>query len=83
VESIEQTIKDYITKQFMFDKPEVALANDLPLFEQGVIDSLGIFLLVAFLEHQFAIKVEPEDVILENFSTINRIKHLVASRVRS
>jgi acyl carrier protein len=83
VESIEQTIKEYIAKQFMFDKPEVALEDDLPLFERGIIDSLGIFLLVAFLEQQFAIKVEPEDVILENFSTIDKIKNLVASRVRS
>ena len=78
-----QLIKDYIKKEFMFDKPELgALADDAPLIEQGIIDSLGIFLLIAFIEQQFGIKIAPQDVVLENFETVNAIKNLVTARVR-
>ncbi len=78
---IEQAIKEFITTQFLFDKPMIALEEHVPLIEQGIIDSLGIFLLVSFLEQQFAVKIQPEDVVLENFSTIEAIGSLVRARM--
>jgi acyl carrier protein len=83
MEDIEQPIKAYIIRQFLFDKPAMILDKNVPLIEQGIIDSLGIFLLVAFLEQQFAIKIHPEDIVLENFGTIEAITHLVEARMNS
>ena len=40
MKDIEQTIKEYIVKEFMFDRPTTVLDNDLPLIEEGIIDSL-------------------------------------------
>ena len=82
MEDAGQVITEYIVKQFMPDKPDAILADDLQLFEQGIIDSLGIFVLIAFLEQRFAVKIEPEDVILENFSTPTSIKQLVVAKLR-
>jgi acyl carrier protein len=82
VEDTGQVIAEYIVKQFMPDKPDAALADDLQLFEQGIIDSLGIFVLIAFLEQRFAVKIAPEDVILENFDTPHSIKQLVVAKLR-
>jgi acyl carrier protein len=83
MEDIGRLIKDYISRQFLFDKPAVILTDDVPLIEQGIIDSLGIFLLVSFLEQQFAVKIHPEDVVLENFETIEAIVRLVEARMGS
>ena len=80
---IEQTVKEYIIKEFMFDKPTTVLADDLPLIEEGIIDSLGIFVLIAFIEDQFKIKMQPEDVVMDNFGTVNAIKGLVMSKLES
>lgn len=80
---IEQAIKDYIVKEFMFDKPGEPLRDDSALIQEGIIDSLGIFVLVAFIEKQFGIKVAPEDVVIENFATIAAIKSLVVARLPS
>ena len=83
MKDIEQTIKEYIVKEFMFDRPTTILDNDLPLIEEGIIDSLGIFLLIAFIEDQFKIKIRPEDVVMDNFESVNAIKRLISPRLLS
>jgi len=44
-----------------------------PLLESGVIDSLGVLDLVAFIETEFKVIVDDEDLIPENFQSIARI----------
>ena len=79
----EQAIKEFIRDEFLRDKPQGDLANDEPLIQAGIIDSLGIFLLIGFLEEQFRIKIEPQDVVLENFETVDAISSLVETRQNS
>jgi acyl carrier protein len=50
-----------------------ALAHDRDLLGDGVIDSLGIVELIAFLEKQYAIKVEDDDIDQENFRSVESI----------
>ena len=76
-EQIQETIQQYIAQQFLYDRPEMSLTDDFPLIEQRVIDSLQIVQLIAFLQEQFGILFEIEDLVLENFSSINTIAALV------
>ena len=80
MDSIEQAVKDFIVKEFLFDKPGQHLESDDLLVASDIIDSLGIFMLVAFLEKRFGVGVQPDDVILENFETVTAIKRLVEAR---
>ncbi|HLF03778.1 MAG TPA: acyl carrier protein [Dehalococcoidia bacterium] len=80
-EHIEQVIKDHIRKEYQHDNPGGPLDADRSLISDGVIDSLGIFTLISFIEQEFSIKVLPEDVVLENFESVNTIKSLVLSRM--
>ena len=50
---------------------------NMDLFENDMLDSLGIAQLVAALEESFNIKIDPEDILPENFSTVNEIDALV------
>ena len=78
--NIESVLKEFIAEEFMFDRPASDLGDDMSLIQEGIIDSLGIFMLVSFIDNQFGIKVEPEDVVLDNFETVNKIKELIAAR---
>lgn len=44
---------------------------NMDLFENDMLDSLGIAQLVAALEENFNIEIDPEDILPENFSTVN------------
>jgi len=48
---------------------------------QGLIDSLGIFKLIAFVEEKFAITVEPDEVLLENFQTPRALRNLIVKKL--
>lgn len=78
---IGQAIKDYIAKEFILDKPGIVLDSHLPLIEEGIIDSLGIFVLIAYIEDRFKVKIQPAEVVLENFKSIDAIEHLISSRL--
>jgi hypothetical protein len=46
-----------------------------------IIDSVGLLELVAFLEEKFDIRVEDEEIIPENFDTINNLVIFVKSKL--
>ncbi len=55
--------------------------NDESLLQRGVIDSVNIMQLLAFLEEKFSIKVNDEELIPENFETINTITSLIQRKL--
>lgn len=78
--NIEAVLKEYIAEEFMFDRPSSELSDDLSLIREGIIDSLGIFMLVSFIDEKFDVKVESDDIILENFETVTKIRDLIIAR---
>lgn len=82
-QEVEEILKSQIIKEFMYDKPEVILENDSLLIDEEIIDSLGIFVLISFMEEEFNIKINPDEVLLDNFETIDTIKSLVISKLGS
>ncbi len=54
--------------------------DDYPLLEKGVLDSMGIIQVVAFLEDEFGIEVDDAELVPENFETIGSIAELIDSK---
>ncbi len=75
---MKETIRGYIQKNFLGSGK--ALGDDDPLFESGVIDSLGHLKLISFLEKEFSISLSMDDLTWENFDSVNKIELLVKSR---
>jgi acyl carrier protein len=53
------------------------IAEDTELIEQGVIDSMAILELVAFLEERFALALPLDEFVPENFVTAQAIVRMV------
>ena len=72
---------------FIFEKFPLArkrqLTNDASLLETGIVDSIGILEIVTFLEQEFAVRIEDEDLVPENFGTIASISSFVARKLDS
>jgi len=67
------TIKQFITNELMRGKNVSDLEVTDNLIETGVIDSMGIQILVSYLEKNFSISIADEDLIPDNFETIDAI----------
>lgn len=77
--SHEQTILDHIQNAFLVELD--ALTVETSLIEEGIVDSLGIFRLVSFLEATYGVEFEPADVAPQNFQTIQAIAAFVQHKV--
>ena len=60
------------------ERPE--LGEDTDLLTSGILDSLGVMMLVGFIETEIGVEVPPEDVTIENFRTIASIDDYLMRR---
>jgi|SoiMethySBSTD1v2_1073268.scaffolds.fasta_scaffold497429_3 acyl carrier protein len=80
--SFEQTLKTFIEENLVRDKSSGPVTADESLLQRGVLDSLGLMNLIAFIEEKTGVRIADDDVMLENFETINAIMATV-DRARS
>jgi len=70
--------------KFLYDETmENEFANlgpDDSLLESGIIDSVKMLELIAFIEKTYGIKVSEEDLFPENFDTLKAIESFISSR---
>ncbi len=72
-------LRQFIMEEFVRDGSPIDETTNL--LEQEIIDSLGIFTLIGFIEDRFGVRVAPEDVNLENFETLAAIASLVDQKL--
>jgi acyl carrier protein len=73
------TIREFIIDNFLFGDAG-DLVNDASLLDAGIIDSTGILELVAFLEEQFSIRIEDEEMIPENLDSVDHIFEFITRK---
>ena len=71
------TIRDFINEEILHGTLTIPLNDQDPLIESGIIDSMGVMTLLAFLEDKFSIQIPGDELIPENFATISTITILV------
>jgi acyl carrier protein len=57
------------------------LKDDEPLLTSNIIDSLGSFRMIAFLEETFPLTIEDTDMVPEYFQTLNDVESFVARKL--
>lgn len=72
-------IKQFLSRSFRNHQIE----DDEDIFSLGFVNSLLALQLVTFLQNEFAITIEDEDLDFENFSTVNAMNALVARKLAS
>jgi acyl carrier protein len=82
-EHIIEIVGQYIREQFLYDRPEVSLSRDLPLFEQHLIDSIQLVQLVQFLQSRFRTLIDLSDLVPENFATLEVIARFMQQYQRT
>jgi len=78
--NIKDQIRQFATEELAAAKGINEVTDDESLIDNGVVDSLGIFRLVTFLEENFGVKVADEEISAENLQSIDMIEQLVISK---
>jgi acyl carrier protein len=75
-------IRNFINEEIMFENDTTILGNDTPLLS-GIMDSLGLLQLVSFLEEEFGVEIEANEITAEHFGTVANIVVLLQAKVRT
>ncbi len=79
--SVHDQIKTFLLAKFPLARKR-SLDINLPLLESGIVDSVGVLDLVAFLEQHFSISVSDEELTPENFYNIQCLGSFVEEKSR-
>jgi acyl carrier protein len=70
-------LKEFIMTEVNPDLNLVKLDDDEPLIESGIIDSLGILKILAFMDETFGVDLSSDQIKPENFKTVRSICALI------
>ncbi len=77
MEEIKGKIKLFLSKVLRNRE----LADDESIFDNGAVNSLFAIQLILFLEKEFKIRIENNDMDMENFKTVNSIASLIEAKI--
>jgi acyl carrier protein len=77
---VKDQIREYVLEEFAKTKGIDQITDQENLTKNGIIDSMGIFRLVAFLEETFNVRVGDEEITHDNLESIDAIERLVMAK---
>ena len=78
----KELIKSFIIENFLFGD-ERKIKDDTDFFSTGIIDSTGILELVGFIESSLPVKVNDDELVVKNFSSLNNITAYLKLKLNS
>jgi D-alanine--poly(phosphoribitol) ligase subunit 2 len=79
----KEKIRNFILKELCLDESIKILADDEELIENGIVDSMGILNLLAFLEENYGVLLAEGELDRNNLATIQKICNLVSQNMPS
>jgi acyl carrier protein len=69
-----------VAENYLPDSQET-IADSMPLITGGIIDSIGMISLVAFLESHFDIEFMPREIDVHCLDTVERIEEVIRKKL--
>lgn len=70
-------IKEFIMTEVNPELNLEQLDDDEPLIDSGIVDSLGVLRILAFLDESFGIDLSGDEIKLEQFRSVRSIRQLI------
>lgn len=80
---IKQEIRGYVAGNFLPAGQHDTLDDNTPLISSGLIDSIGMIGLIAFIEGRFGIEFHAREVETDKLDTLTRIEALIQSKLKA
>ena len=76
-----KAVRDYIIENFLFGDESPLQDDQMSLLDEGIMDSVGVMELVAFLEQDFGLQVQDADLIPENLDSVANLVAYIARKI--
>ena len=72
MEGYKNKVRTFIVENFLFGNAD-GLEDNTSLLDKGIIDSTGVLEMVGFLSDEFSITIEDDELVPENFDSIEKV----------
>ncbi len=77
---LKSEIRRFIVENFLYGEDD-GFGDGVSFLEKGLIDSTGVLELVSFIEERYGIAVNDEELIPDNFDSINRLSAFITRKM--
>ncbi len=74
---VKAALREYIVEYFLLGDTETQFTDEDSFIEKGIIDSTGILEVIAFLEENYGVIVEDNEILPENLDSLENIARFV------
>jgi acyl carrier protein len=78
---IKTEVRQFIAENVLLGIHQTTIGDATPLVTGGLIDSIGMIGLVAFLESRFKVEFVPREINVRSLDTLERIEELVRKKL--
>ncbi len=80
MDEIKKILKEYIAENILFSDNGYPYLESDSFLEKGIVDSMNVMEIVAYVEDTFGIEVEDLEIVPSNFDSINGISTFVQNK---
>jgi len=78
--SIEERVKNFISENILFSDNGYPYYDNDSFLEKGVVDSMNVMEIVAFVEDTFGVTIDDSDIVPSNFDSIANITRFIENK---
>ncbi len=78
--SMENKIRSYILDNFLFTDDQSKLLNSDSFLEKNLVDSTGILEIITFIEEEFKLTVDDDEMVPENLDSVDNLIAFIATK---
>ncbi|MHB8134465.1 MAG: acyl carrier protein [Anaerolineaceae bacterium] len=81
--STEERVKNFISENILFSDTGYPYNDNDSFLEKGVVDSMNVMEIVAFVEDTFGVTINDSDIVPSNFDSIANISRFIENKKKS
>lgn len=78
---IRTKLREFIRANYLGAAASPDFTDNASFLKQGIIDSIGILELAQFVQQTFRFKVDPTEILPENFDTVECLERYVCAKL--
>lgn len=80
MQDLKNQVRTFLLENFLMGETEQDIQDDTSFMNSHILDSTGFIELIGYLEEQFGIQVEDDEMVPENLDSLRNIEHFIQGK---
>lgn len=81
VEDVKTSLRSFLSAPALPLARTIAFTDEDSFLEKGILDSTGVLEVVGYIEKEFGIRVEADEIIPDNLDSINKLTTFISKKL--